>query len=213
MKTLLRLLDLNIEYKTESTPIPKQYILIVNHLSVIDALVLIKHFPNIYIFTDIEHERIFLLGRLIKLWNFIGVDRKSQSSKIRSMQTLIDHLAKGKSILIFPQGETSKNIQNFNIGAFVAAKKTFVPIVPVFLEFKTLNEFYFCPPWNVMNAFKKIYRSADKTITIRQFNPVSPGDFSNSAELKEYCLKKYQQWYQQFQVPLINLTLNMKETS
>lgn len=198
---LLNYLNLKIEILSPKNNLPKRFIVIANHVSILDAMILYVHFTDCCYVIDIEHTNIPIIGRIIKMMNILGVDRKSKLSRILSIEKTINHVSNGSNILIFPQGETSDQIIKFNLGAFITAKKTLVPIVPVFLEFKSIDMFCFSAPWNLVDAFRKITKAKDKTIKIRVHANVLPEKYENPQDLCDFLLNQYQQWYLIYQEP------------
>lgn len=203
-KIVLKLFGFKIEYHSQVSQLPQQFILVANHVSLLDGIILLLYFPDVYILGDIEHKDIPILGRILTNWRYIGIDRKSQTSKIFSLDRIINYLIAGKSILIFPQGSTSRTIESFNIGAFVASKKTMVPIVPVFFAFQSLDDFCFSPPWNVFKSIKTILQSNNKEIKLYILPQIDPQTFTTSRELCEHVLSVYKNWYNIYQItPLL----------
>lgn len=177
--------------------LPKQYIIIANHVSALDGFILFAHFPDCYVVSDIEHGDIPILGRIMKRLPYLGVDRKSAYAKIVSMDDIIRVLSSGKSIIIFPQGETAKTIDDhFKDGPFNAAKKTNVAVVPIFLEFQPLDVFYFGPPWNILTSFKKIYKAHKKYINIHLHKPIFANNFLTQKQFREHVITFYKNCYE-----------------
>lgn len=198
---LLNCVHLKVEMDPHSYCFPDRFIMISNHVSAFDGLLIRIHFPNVCIVSDIEHERIPFFGRLMRFASTFTIDRTSASSRITSFEKMIRKIASGTNLHIFYQGETSDRIAEAPMGAFIAAKKTRVPIVPVFLEFHSLNDFYFAPPWNLLNSYLKGFASLDKTIKIRIFPPILPHHFETPQALYREVLHQYQEWYAIYQEP------------
>lgn len=198
-KSFFQFLNLKIEVNQTGIVFPKRFILISNHVSFLDGLILFSYIPDISIVSDIEHELIPIFGKLIKCIKTFKLDRRSISEKISSFEKLIIHVDQGNNILIFSQGETLIDINNFNIGAFIIAKKTCLPIIPVYIEFASINDFCFTPPWNFFESYKKIVKSKNKNIKIRIFSPIIPDEFNSEKDLAETLLMKYKKWNEIFQ--------------
>ena len=79
--------------------------------------------------------KVPLLGYLFKVTS-IAVDRKSDESRKKSLETMKSYLAQGCGIFIFPEGtrnRTSEPLKDFYDGAFKIAIAAQVPIQPMVL--------------------------------------------------------------------------------
>ncbi len=140
---------------------------------------------------DEEHEEIPILGRIIRLAKKITVNRRSQASVTASIENITNLLNKGGKVFIFPEGTTFASVENFKMGAFYISHKNKIPIVPIFLEYKDVESFYFCPPWDHVKSLKKIKNSKNKSVIIHTGKIIYPEHYSNEEELKNYCLANY----------------------
>ena len=118
----------------------KRYVVVANHLSFIDSLVTItlplkKKFMIARIYTKIP-----IFGWLVKMAGFIPVDRHQPNNrsdpKNSGVLRAIKNMNDGASFLIYPEGKRSLTYQldQFKSGAFVIAKETNVPILPITLK-------------------------------------------------------------------------------
>lgn len=112
----------------------KQYIFVANHISYLDAPVIVKTL----------HQRVRALGKAevskVPLFGFIyrnavvTVDRSSSAGRANSVRILKSVIRKGISIFIFPEGtfnETGKPMKEMYDGAFRIAIETQTPIKPI----------------------------------------------------------------------------------
>jgi 1-acyl-sn-glycerol-3-phosphate acyltransferase len=112
----------------------KQYIFVANHISYLDAPVIVKTL----------HQKVRVLGKVemskVPLFGFIyrnavvTVDRSSASHRANSVRILKSVIRKGISIFIFPEGtfnETGKPLKELYDGAFRIAIETQTPIKPI----------------------------------------------------------------------------------
>jgi len=112
------------------------YVLVSNHQSLLDILVLYNLFRHYKWVSKAENFKIPMAGWNMTLNRYIKLkrgDRKSIVSMIKDSQNAIE---KGSSILIFPEGTRSKTgeLQSFKDGAFVIAHRTKTPILPMVLD-------------------------------------------------------------------------------
>ncbi|WP_207513832.1 lysophospholipid acyltransferase family protein [Longitalea luteola] len=112
----------------------RQYIFVANHISYLDAPVIVKTL----------HQKLRVLGKVevskVPLFGFIyrnavvTVDRSSAMHRANSVRILKSVIRKGISIFIFPEGtfnETGKPLKELYDGAFRIAIETQTPIKPL----------------------------------------------------------------------------------
>jgi 1-acyl-sn-glycerol-3-phosphate acyltransferase len=78
-----------------------------------------------------EHQ--FLLGRIMRGFGCVFVDRGRAERSAASVEILVDTIRNGKHLLIFPEGSISAQpgLRVFHLGAFETAASSNCPIVPV----------------------------------------------------------------------------------
>ncbi len=112
----------------------KAYIYVSNHNSYLDAVAIVLAIPSSFKpLGKIEMVKIPVFG-IIYRRVVVMIDRASKESRLKSVGELKEDLAKGQSILIFPEGtmnRTNKSLTNFYDGAFRLAIETQTPIVPM----------------------------------------------------------------------------------
>lgn len=112
----------------------KQYIFVSNHISYIDAAVVVKTLrQNIRVLGKIEMAKIPLFGFIYK-YAVVLVDRSDAAHRLQSVNTLTSVLKRKISVFIFPEGTfnmTHKPLKDFYNGAFRIAIETQTPIKPV----------------------------------------------------------------------------------
>ncbi|MCB0410078.1 MAG: 1-acyl-sn-glycerol-3-phosphate acyltransferase [Flavobacteriales bacterium] len=105
-----------------------------NHTSYLDILVLYPTIPDYFVFMGKQElQKIPIFNIFFKKMN-IAVDRKSAVSGKLAMERCAKELAKGHSIVMFPEGtipKTTPHLSNFKNGAFKLAIEQQVPIIPI----------------------------------------------------------------------------------
>ncbi len=112
------------------------YVMVSNHQSLVDILVLFRLFTHFKWVSKIENFRVPLIGWNMSLNRYIKLVRGKRESVIRMMRDCEATLAAGSSVLIFPEGTRSPDghMRAFKTGAFELAKRTKSPIVPIALD-------------------------------------------------------------------------------
>lgn len=112
----------------------KAYIYVCNHNSYLDAIAVVSAIKGSFKpLGKIEMVKIPIFGLIYKKV-VVLIDRKSKESRARSVEELKADLAKGQSILIFPEGtmnRTDEALADFYDGAFRIAIETQTDIAPM----------------------------------------------------------------------------------
>ena len=108
-------------------------IFISNHVSNLEPPALLAVLPRIAFILKKELGRIPLLGYIMKLGSFIYVDRSRTDSRHHAMEQAKRTLARGVSLMIFPEGTRSRNgeLLPFRPGPFTMAIESGAPITPI----------------------------------------------------------------------------------
>ncbi|CAG0972164.1 1-acyl-sn-glycerol-3-phosphate acyltransferase [Myxococcaceae bacterium] len=113
----------------------RAYVIVVNHQSLLDILVLFRLFRHFKWVSKVENFRIPCIGWNMTLNRYIELRRGDRESVIRMLAACEKTIADGSSIMMFPEGTRSVDgrLRPFKAGAFEIAKKTRVPIIPIVL--------------------------------------------------------------------------------
>lgn len=138
---------------TKSGDRPKQgrYIVVANHISYLDTVVLFPSLPGYFrALGKKEFSKVPLLGFLYKQIA-IMVDRSSAESRAKSVRLLWRVLKREGDILIFPEGtfnETGKPLKDFYNGAFRLAISSQKPILPIIFP-DTVHRWHYGRWWKL----------------------------------------------------------------
>jgi 1-acyl-sn-glycerol-3-phosphate acyltransferase len=111
-------------------------VIVVNHQSLLDILVLFRIFRHFKWVSKIENFRVPCVGWNMTLNRYIKLRRGDRESVIRMLRACERTIHAGSSIMMFPEGTRSVNgrLRAFKPGAFEIALKTRSPLVPIVLE-------------------------------------------------------------------------------
>ena len=114
----------------------KVYVMVSNHQSMLDILVLYRLFVHFKWVAKIELFKIPLVGWNMSLNRYIRLRRGHRSSILHMIRDGREMLRSGSSLMIFPEGTRSETteINRFKEGAFHLAKETGVPLLPIVLD-------------------------------------------------------------------------------
>jgi 1-acyl-sn-glycerol-3-phosphate acyltransferase len=121
-----------------SRPAPDRGCLIVaNHRSTADILVLLRTFgPQMVSRADLA--RWPLIGLAARSVGTVFVNRKDAASGATAVRLMCSRLAAGASVAVFPEGTTfpDDEVRPFQTGAFLAAARAAVDVLPVGLAYQ-----------------------------------------------------------------------------
>jgi 1-acyl-sn-glycerol-3-phosphate acyltransferase len=113
----------------------KPYIIICNHQSMLDIVVLFRLMTYFRWISKTEIFRVPVVGWIMYMNNYIHLKRVAQKSIFRMMEISRKALLSGIPVLIFPEGTRSASgeLQQFKDGAFVLAVDTKTDILPLII--------------------------------------------------------------------------------
>ncbi len=112
------------------------YVMVANHLSFLDILVLFRLFRHFKWVSKIEMFRIPLIGWNMRLNRYVALRRGDRRSIAGMMEACRLTLAGGSSVMIFPEGTRSADgqLKAFKPGAFRLALDAQAPILPIVIS-------------------------------------------------------------------------------
>lgn len=115
----------------------KPYILVANHQSWVDILVVFATFLHFKWVSKKAMFRVPLLGWNMWLNGYVPIDRGNEASREKCIQASRNWLRKGSSMLFFPEGTRSrdgKKMLPFKIGAFKLAVESGCDVLPLVIK-------------------------------------------------------------------------------
>ena len=112
------------------------YVMVANHLSFLDILVLHRLFCHFKWVSKVENFRVPFIGWNMTLNGYIRLKRGNRESVRQMMQDCHECLKAGNSIMMFPEGTRSPNgrLRAFKAGAFEIAREAQCPLLPIVLD-------------------------------------------------------------------------------
>jgi 1-acyl-sn-glycerol-3-phosphate acyltransferase len=114
---------------------PKQtYVIVANHQSLLDILVLFRLFTHFKWVSKVENFNIPFIGWNMRLNDYVELRRGDRASVAAMVRHCRKTLKSGSSIIMFPEGTRSRDgrLRSFKVGAFdiaIAAKRPLLPLV------------------------------------------------------------------------------------
>lgn len=155
----IRVIDLEIidhgEWLTQAN---KPAILVCNHISLLDVLIIIATFPECYTFVKEKFSKNPFIRFVISSAGFIPVIPSDPAQSGMAFQRALTLVREGKTLVIFPEGTRSKTgkLGAFHKGAFRLALEAGKDITPVLFtsESPVLNNFRSFPSAKGQVQFK-----------------------------------------------------------
>lgn len=146
-------------------------VIISNHQSILDILILNRMRVNFKWISKIENTRVPVLGWYLKMAGYIPVERGNKESRAVMMEASVKVLKKGISIMIFPEGTRSADgeVGFFKQGAFELAMITDKPILPVVID----------GTGKILPRHSRIFNPGIP-VKVKVLDPVFPGSFGTS---------------------------------
>jgi 1-acyl-sn-glycerol-3-phosphate acyltransferase len=100
-------IKVNVKNYENLTRMNNNYLIVSNHLSYTDIVVISSVCPSIFIASIDQVKNTFLLGTIAKFGGSVFVERRSRSNLLKEIETLLDLLKEGFNMVLFPEGTTS----------------------------------------------------------------------------------------------------------
>lgn len=132
-------LGVRITQATSPSPV-KGKLIVCNHLSYIDVLVLFAYYPSLFI-TSKEIEKTPVLGQITKLAGCFFVERKkalrTPETILRELEEMKLRLAEGFNVFLFPEGTSSdgQSVLPFKAHFFQLASSANIQIQPLVIKY------------------------------------------------------------------------------
>src|SRR5574338_721331 len=112
------------------------YVMVSNHLSLLDILVLFRLFVHFKWVSKVENFRVPFIGWNMRLNGYVPLKRGDKASIVEMLRACDRILAEGNSIMMFPEGTRSPTgrLRAFKPGAFELALRNRRPLLPILIE-------------------------------------------------------------------------------
>ncbi len=153
-------------FEEDPKKINQPFIILSNHQSMLDILIITGYLP--IQFKWFSKASVFdypIFGKLLKIANYIPVDRHSKESSKKALLMARELIKKGYPVVIFPEGTRSqqRTLLPFKKGAFLIIKRENFPILPIAVD----NSYKVVPSKNkkfIPIIPKKVYLIVGKLI-------------------------------------------------
>jgi len=133
-------------------------VLVANHRSLMDALLLLGLLPRTGVVIKSRDTRKLMNGLLARYFDLVSIDRYSMTSVSATLEKCRRLVGGGKNLLVFPEGTRARSgrLQHFNRLAFDLALAEHLPVAPVILH--TTQPFMAKLPGSIFPRGRNDYR-------------------------------------------------------
>jgi len=122
-------------------PSSKGRLIVGNHLSYMDILILASRFPLSFV-TSYEIKETPVLGQLCELAGCLFVERRRRDNRSRELIEITDALMEGSDVVIFPEATSTNGEQvlQFRKPMFETAQRAETQVIPFCLNYRSLDK-------------------------------------------------------------------------
>jgi 1-acyl-sn-glycerol-3-phosphate acyltransferase len=130
----------HVHHKERIRMVYKGGLVVSNHLSYIDVLVISSLLPSVFI-TSVELKHTSVLGALARFGGCLFVERRKPADLKREIKEIAGVLAEGIPVVLFPEGTTSNGdrVHVFKKSLFDASVSASADILPLCLRYTKIN--------------------------------------------------------------------------
>jgi len=185
--------DLRLHQHNRSS-LPDHYLMIANHPSAFEDIGIPALF-DVDCLAKKEVRDWFMVGRISDAAQTLYVQRESRDSRQQAASEIIDALNQGRNIALYPEGgvKGKRLHDHFRYGAFSISLQTGVPIVPVFIHYEAIDDFYWAGQSLPLKIWQ-IMKARNNRANYHVFDAFNPEDFSDRAAYCEAVYQKYLKW-------------------
>lgn len=144
----LETLDFEVEVEGHDPQLmrEKTFLLVGNHMSYMDVLVLASVQPAVFV-TSVDMGQVPLLGHLARSGGSLFVERRHRERVEQDRTAIASVLSRGHHVLIYPEGTSTNGleIRPFKKRLMMSAQDAGVDIMPVVTSYRTIDGEPFAP--------------------------------------------------------------------
>ena len=139
-RNLLKFLGTQIDIIDQRKEKDRSNLIVCNHMSYLDILVLSSILPSCFI-TSQELKETPVLGQICTLAGCLFVERRDKSNIFNEIKNIEVNLEKGLNVLFFPEAKSTNgdSVIPFKRSLYQSAANTNHPILPITLNYLKLN--------------------------------------------------------------------------
>jgi 1-acyl-sn-glycerol-3-phosphate acyltransferase len=166
------LAQMNFQLQVQGRPhIARKLILVGNHVSYLDIVVLMALFPEVVFLAKADIKNWPLIGWAARRIGTLFVHRESKDSRQKTKTKIIHSFKHAKGTLqlaVFPSGTTQLNEEKpWRHGVFEIAKETGTPIQPFCISYSPLRDCAYIDEDSLFSSMLRLYGAHKKSILFK----------------------------------------------
>ncbi|MDX5334025.1 MAG: 1-acyl-sn-glycerol-3-phosphate acyltransferase [Gammaproteobacteria bacterium] len=176
-------------------PLPPQYLLIANHPSAFEDIGIPALFP-VYSLAKAELRDWWFVGRIAMATGTLFVQREERESRRAAFDAIVDTLARGHNVVIYPEGgcKGRRIFETFRYGVFDISLRTGIPIVPVFLHYEAQEDFEWRPGEHLLLKLWHFLTTRNPRANYHVYDALDPAQFTSPEAYMQHVHGLYLQW-------------------
>lgn len=190
-KEILRQLDFEIEV-SGAAPVNETVVLVGNHISYLDIVVLMSIHPKVVFLSKKEVSRWPVIGAAAKRVGTLFVDRNSKSDRQKTREQINQLLReKRPHLAVFPSGTTTLDESKpWKKGIFEIATDVQLPIQTFRIQYSPLRSCAYIDNDNLLLHMMKLFMTRNKVVRFHWLKQYSPQcDLGFIEDLKNQTMK------------------------
>ena len=199
-RAFVRALDVDLRlHQKNLRRLPERFILIANHPSAFEDVGIPALFDVVSL-AKREVQHWYVVGRISRAAGTLYVDREDADSRQGAIQVMLDALASGQNIALYPEGgcKGRRLHTEFKSGAFEVSLRSGVPILPVFLHYEAQDDFEWQPPYTLPDKIRHMLGTVNNRANYYVFDPLDPADYADKYAMKAAALERYREWNRRY---------------
>lgn len=204
---ILKIFNIKVNVDNFGINLDENYIIVPNHLSYLDILLLKNDNKNLFVSTY-EVKNTILFGLFATYGGSVFINRQSKNGIKDEIDLLKQHLKDDFNIVIFLEGTTSNGdgVLPFKSSFVEVAFQTQAKILPVCIKYISINQepineknrdlvFYYGDMNIFIHLFNFLLKVNSVEVDIKFLNPVNSMDFKDRKELSKYLYSEISKCY------------------
>ena len=199
-RCFVRALDVDLRlHQKNRKRLPERFILIANHPAAFEDIGI----PALFDVVSLAKTQVqdwFIVGRISKAAGTLYVDRDDPASRDKAVETMVNAVNSGVNIALYPEGGCTgrRLFHEFKSGAFEVAKRTGVPILPLFLHYEAQDDFEWQPPYSLPDKIRHMMTTVNNRANYYVYDPLDPKDYADKYAMKAAAYALYAKWNAQY---------------
>lgn len=189
----------------------KNGLIVCNHLSYLDIVVIYSFMPSIFI-TSFDIKRFALPGFLARLVGSLFINRKDVSGIKKEIRSIATTLEKGFTVVLFPESTSTDGeaILPFKSPLMKSAIDAEKPVIPLCIKYRKINNnpitaesrdlIFWYGNMGFFSHFFKFMSVSSIQVELVALGTIEPGSYSSRKELSDEAYKRISDCYQDARV-------------